>query len=56
MLWWLATALFVAWFVLRFFAHQKGMVHLLLLSSFGLFVIQVMAYRKTTYQRNIARK
>jgi hypothetical protein len=56
MIWWLATALFVAWFVLRFIAHQKGMVHLLLLSSIGLFVIQMMAYRKTKYQRDIARK
>jgi hypothetical protein len=56
MLWWLATALLVAWSVLRFIAHKKGMVHLLLLSSIGLFVIQVMAYRKTKYQRDIARK
>jgi len=56
MLWWLAMALFVAWFVLRFIAHQRGMVHLLLLSSIGLFVIQLMAYRKTKYQRDIARK
>jgi hypothetical protein len=56
MLWWVATGLFVAWFVLRFIVHQKGMVHLLLLSSISLFVVQIMAYRKTKYQREMAKK
>jgi hypothetical protein len=56
MLWWVATALFVAWLVLRFILHQKGMVHLLLLSSISFFVVQVMAYRKTRYQRDVAKK
>jgi hypothetical protein len=56
MLWWIATGLFVAWLVLRFIVHQKGMVHLLLLSSISLFVVQIMAYRKTKYQREMAKK
>jgi hypothetical protein len=56
MLWWIATGLFVLWFVLRFVVHQKGLVHLLLLSSISLFIVQLLAYRKTKYQRDMARK
>jgi hypothetical protein len=56
MLWLIGIALVVAWFVLRFIVHQRGWVHLLLLSGISILLVQVMAYRKTKYQRDAARK
>jgi len=46
MLWWIGSALIVAWFILHFVVHKTGMVHLLLLSGLSVILVQVMAYRK----------
>jgi hypothetical protein len=56
MLWWIGSGLIVAWFVLRFVIHQRGWVHLLLLSGISILLVQLMAYRKTKYQRDVAGK
>jgi len=56
MLWWIASGLVIGWFVLRFIVHQKGWVHLLLIAGASIFVVQIMAYRKTKYQRDLAKK
>jgi hypothetical protein len=56
MLWWVASGLVAAWFVLAFFVHKRGWVHMLLLAGFSLLVIQIAAYRKTKYQRSLSNK
>jgi len=56
MLWWLGVGLIVTWFVLRFVIHQRGWVHLLLLSGASFLFVQVMAYRKTKNAREASEK
>jgi hypothetical protein len=56
MLWVLSGALFVVWFVLKVVLHRSGFVHVLLLSSITIFVVQLMAYRKTKYQENSSKR
>jgi len=56
MLWLVGTGLLVAWFVLYFVVHQRGWVHLLLLSGLSLLFVQFMGYRKTKYEEKAARK
>ncbi len=51
MLWWIGASLIVLWFILGFVAHQRGWVHVLLLSGASFLVVQIAAYRKTKYQR-----
>lgn len=50
---WAVTAiLFVVWFVLKFFLHKGGFIHILLLTAISILVVQLIAYRKTRYQKN----
>ena len=47
---WFAVGLLMAiWFVLKFILHKGGFVHILLLTAISIFVVQVMAHRKTQY-------
>jgi hypothetical protein len=47
---WVASGLLlVVWFILKFLLHKGGFVHMLLLFSITLAVIQFMAFRKTRY-------
>ena len=50
-MWALSAILFIVWFVLKFLLHKSGFVHILLLSAISIFVVQLIAYRKTRYQR-----
>jgi hypothetical protein len=50
-MWTLSELLFLAWFVLKFLLHKGGFVHILLLTSISVFVVQLIAYRKTRYQK-----
>jgi phosphoglycerol transferase MdoB-like AlkP superfamily enzyme len=56
MLWRVGGGLVVAWFVLYFVVHQRGWVHLLLLSGISFLLVQFMAYRKTKYLERVAGK
>ncbi len=50
-MWALSGILFVIWFVLKFFLHRGGFVHILLLTAISIFVVQYITYRKTRYHR-----
>jgi hypothetical protein len=50
-MWALSAILFILWFVLKFFLHKGGFVHILLLGAISIFVVQFITYRKTRYQR-----
>jgi hypothetical protein len=50
-MWVLSAALLLAWFILKFLLHKSGFVHILLLTSISVFVVQLIAYRKTKYQK-----
>jgi hypothetical protein len=56
MLWWIGSGLLAAWFVLYVILQRRGLVHLLLLSGLSILFVQVMAYRKTRYQRKVSEK
>jgi hypothetical protein len=56
MLWWIASSLLAAWFVVYVILQRRGWVHLLLLSGLSFLFVQVMAYRKTRYQRKVSEK
>jgi len=56
MLWWIGSGLLAAWFVLYVILQRSGLVHLLLLSGLSILFVQVMAYRKTRYQRKVSEK
>jgi len=51
-MWIAGLSLLVVWFVLKFVFHRGGFVHILLLTGISILVIQLVAYRKTRYQRN----
>ena len=55
MLWYIASGLFLVWLIM-YVTHPKGWIHLLLISSFSIFFVQILAYRKTKYQREISKK
>ena len=55
-LWFASAILFIIWLVLTVFFHKSGMVHVLLLSAVAIFVVQVAAFRKARYHRNVARR
>jgi energy-converting hydrogenase Eha subunit G len=46
MLWWVGSGLIVVWLIL-FFVHPNGWIHLLLIGGITLLVVQTAAYRKT---------
>lgn len=50
-MWIAGSGLLVIWFILKFVFHKGGFVHILLLSGISILVIQLVAYRKTRYQR-----
>ena len=56
MLWWIGSGLLAAWFVLYVILHRGGLVHLLMLSGFSILFVQVMAYRKTRYQKKVSER
>jgi hypothetical protein len=56
MLWVLSGALFIVWVVMKFVMNRGGFIHILLLSAISIFVVQFMAYRKTKYQENSAKR
>lgn len=47
--WVFGAVLLLIWFVLTFLLHKSGFVHILLLTAVSLFVIQLIAHRKTKY-------
>lgn len=50
-MWIAGSGLLVIWFILKFVFNKGGFVHILLLSGISILVIQLVAYRKTRYQR-----
>ncbi len=48
-MWALSAILFMVWFVLKFLLHKGGFVHILLLGAISIFVVQLLAYRKTRF-------
>jgi hypothetical protein len=54
--WLAALALFLTWFILSVLFHKSGMIHILLLSSIAVFVVQLAAVRKTRYHQSLARR
>jgi hypothetical protein len=50
-MWVVSAILFIIWFVLKFLLHKGGFVHILLLGAISVFVVQLITYRKTRYQR-----
>ncbi len=55
-MWLVAAMLMAIWFVLKFLLHKGGFVHILLLTAISIAVVQLMADRKTRYQKNISRR
>ena len=51
-MWFVSAALLILWFILKFLLHKGGFVHILLLSAISVFVIQLLAYRKTRYHKD----
>lgn len=56
MLWLVGSGLLAVWFVLKFILHKQGLVHILLIAGISLLVVQLAAYRKTSYQKSASRK
>ena len=54
--WLAALILFLTWFILKVVFHKSGMVHVLLLSSIAVFVVQLAAVRKTRHHQSVARR
>jgi hypothetical protein len=53
---WIVVAVLMAiWFVLKFFLHKGGFVHILLLTAISIAVVQLMAERRTRSQNNSGR-
>jgi hypothetical protein len=51
MLWIISAGLVVVWFVLKFPLHKGGYVHILLMGAASVFVVQLIAHRKTQYHK-----
>ena len=50
-MWAVSAILFIIWVVLKFLLHKNGFVHIWLLGAISVFVVQLIAYRKTRYHR-----
>ena len=48
-MWVVSAVVLIIWLVLKFVLHKGGYVHILLLFSISVFVVQLIAYRKTRY-------
>ena len=55
-MWLIVAVLMAIWFVLKFLLHKGGFVHIILLTAISIFVVQLIAYRKTRYQNNSTRR
>jgi hypothetical protein len=51
-MWVLTGILFAVWFVLKFGFNKGGFVHILLLTAISILGVQILAYRKTRYQKD----
>jgi hypothetical protein len=51
-MWIVGSGLLLLWFMLKFVFHKGGFVHIFLLTGISILVIQLVAHRKTRYQRN----
>jgi len=51
-MWIVGSGLLVVWFIVKFVFHKGGFVHIFLLAGISILVIQIVAHRKTRYQRN----
>jgi hypothetical protein len=55
-MWALIAALLALWFVFKFFLHKGGWIHILLLTAISITVVQLLAERKTRFQKNSSKK
>ena len=53
-MWVISSLILLIWFILKFLLHKGGYVHILLILALSMFVVQVLAYRKTQYHKNTA--
>jgi hypothetical protein len=54
-MWRIGFGILFLWFTLKVLLHKGGYVHLLLILSLSMFVVQIMADRKARYHKNAAR-
>jgi hypothetical protein len=54
--WLTSLVLFLVWFVLTAVFHKGGMIHVILLGSIAVFVVQLAAVRKTRYHQSLTRR
>lgn len=50
-MWVFSGILLLVWFVLKFALHKGGFIHLLLLTAISVAGVQLIADRKTRYQK-----
>jgi hypothetical protein len=50
-MWMIDAALVLVWAVLKFVLHKGGYVHIILIFAISLFVVQLLAYRKTQFHK-----
>jgi hypothetical protein len=53
-MWVISSLVLLVWFILKFLLHKGGYVHILLIASLSMFVVKVLADRKTRYHKNPA--
>jgi Flp pilus assembly protein TadB len=54
MLWISGSIAIVVWLILKFLLHKSGMVHVILMIAFSLFLIQFVQDRRTkAYERSL---
>ena len=50
-MWVVSAGLAIVWFVLKFVLHKGGYIHILLIASISVLVVQLIASRNTHYHR-----
>ena len=53
-MWVISSLALLVWFILKFLLHKGGYVHILLIGSLSMYVVQILADRKTRYHKNPA--
>lgn len=53
-MWVISSLILLVWFILKFLLHKGGYVHMLLIASLSMYVVQILAFRKTRYHKNPA--
>ena len=48
-MWVISAVILIIWLVLKFALHKTGYIHILLLLGISIFVVKVIAHRKTRY-------